>query len=123
LPETPISASGSIAIRATSMIPMPAGDAQTAQHAQNLKIGQLNKMVEPVYPPDARQARVEGTVKLHVVVGVDGKVESLQPVSGPESLTQAAMTAVRDWRYNPTLLNGKPVEMQEDVSFVFRLPD
>jgi TonB family protein len=123
LPETPISASGSIAIRATSMIPMPEGDAQTAQHTQNLKIGQLNKMVEPVYPPDARQARVEGTVKLHVVVGVDGKVESLQPVSGPESLTQAAMTAVRDWRYSPTLLNGKPVEMQEDVSFVFRLPD
>jgi TonB family protein len=123
LPETPISASGSIAIRATGMVPIPAGDAQSAQHARNLQIGQLSKMVEPVYPPDARQARVEGTVKLHVTVGADGRIQSLEPVSGPESLTQAAMTAVREWRYSPTLLNGKPVEMQEDVSFVFRLPN
>ena len=123
LPETPISASGSIAIRATGMVPIPAGDAQSAQRARNLQIGQLTKMVEPVYPPDARQARVEGTVKLHVMVGADGEIQSFRPVSGPESLTQAAMAAVREWRYSPTLLNGKPVEMQEDVSFVFRLPN
>jgi TonB family protein len=123
LPETPISASGSIAIRATGMVPIPAGDAQSAQHARNLQIGRLTKMVEPVYPPDARQARVEGTVKLHVMIGAEGAIQSLEPVSGPESLTQAAMTAVREWRYSPTLLNGKPVEMQEDVSFVFRLPN
>jgi len=123
LPETPISASGSIAIRATGMVPIPAGDVQSAQHARNLQIGQLTKMVEPIYPPDARQARVEGTVKLHVMVGADGAIQSLEPVSGPESLAQAAMTAVREWRYSPTLLNGKPVEMQEDVSFVFRLPN
>jgi TonB family protein len=123
LPETPISASGSIAIRATSMVPIPSGDIQSAQHARNLQIGELTNLVEPVYPPDARQARVEGTVKLHVVVGANGRIESLQPVSGPESLTQAAMTAVREWRYTPTLLNGRPVETQEDVSFVFRLPN
>src|SRR5271168_354758 len=123
LPETPISASGSIAIRATGMVPIPAGDAQSTQNARNLQIGALTNLVEPVYPPDARQARLEGTVKLHLVVGADGRIKSLQPVSGPESLTQAAMTAVREWRYNPTLLNGKPVETQEDVSFVFRLPN
>ncbi len=123
LPETPISASGSIAIRATGMVPIPAGDAQSAQHARNLQIGQLTKMVEPVYPPEARQARVEGTVKLHVMVGADGSIQSLEPISGPESLSKAAMTAVREWRYSPTLLNGKPVEMQEDVSFVFRVPN
>ena len=80
-------------------------------------------MVEPVYPPEARQARVEGTVKLHVMVGADGSIQSLEPISGPESLSKAAMTAVREWRYSPTLLNGKPVEMQEDVSFVFRVPN
>jgi TonB family protein len=123
LPETPISASGSIAIRATSMVPMPGDDAQSGQRARNLRIGELTNLVEPVYPPDARQARLEGTVKLHVVVAAGGEVQSFRTVSGPESLAQAAMTAVREWRYTPTLLNGKPVEMQEDVTFVFRLPN
>jgi periplasmic protein TonB len=80
-------------------------------------------MVDPVYPPDARQAHLEGTVKLHVVVGADGEIQSFRTVSGPEALAQAAMLAVREWRYRPTLLNGKPVEMQEDMTFVFRLPN
>jgi TonB family protein len=123
LPETPISASGSIAIRATSMVPMPAGEMEAGQHARNLQIGQLANMVEPDYPPDARQAHLEGTVKLHVVVGADGEIQSFRTISGPEALAQAAMLAVREWRYRPTLLNGKPVEMQEDVTFVFRLPN
>jgi TonB family protein len=123
LPETPISASGSIAIRATGMVPMPAGEAESGQQARNLQIGQLTKMAEPVYPPDARQARLEGTVKLHVVVGANGEVQSFRTISGPESLAQAAMIAVREWRYRPTLLNGKAVETQEDVTFVFRLPN
>jgi len=123
LPETPISASGSIAIRATGMVPIPAGDAQSTQNARNLQIGELTNLVEPVYPPDARQARLEGTVKLHVVVGANGEIQSFRAVSGPESLAQAAMNAVREWRYRPTLLNGKPVETQEDVTFVFRLPN
>ncbi len=122
-PETPISASGSVAIRATGVVAVPAGDAQSAQHARNLQIGELINLVEPVYPPDARQARLEGTVKLHVVVGTNGEVESFHPVSGPESLTHAAMIAVREWRYRPTLLNGKAVQTQEDVTFVFRLPN
>ena len=123
LPETPISASGSIAIRATGMVPMPAGEVDSGQHARKLQIGELTNMVEPVYPPDARQARLEGTVKLHVVVAANGEIQSFRTVSGPESLAQAAMAAVREWRYRPTLLNGKPVETQEDVSFVFRLPN
>jgi TonB family protein len=123
LPETPISASGSIAIRATGMVPMPAGEVESGQQARNLQIGQLTNMVEPVYPPDARQARLEGTVKLHVLVGANGEVQSFRTISGPEALAQAAMIAVREWRYRPTLLNGKAVETQEDVTFVFRLPN
>ena len=122
-PETPIGASGSVAIRATGVVAVPAGDAQSAQHARNLQIGELINLVEPVYPPDARQARLEGTVKLHVVVGANGEVESFHPISGPESLAHAAMIAVREWRYRPTLLNGKAVETQQDVTFVFRLPN
>ena len=87
-----------------------------------MQIGQLTNLVEPIYPPDAMQHRIEGTVKLHAVIGVDGTIQSLEPRSGPEPLIQAAMTAVREWKYNPTTFNGKPIETQEDVSFVFRLP-
>jgi TonB family protein len=123
LPETPISASGSVAIRATRVVAVPPGEAQAAQNARNLQIGELVTLVEPVYPPDARQARLEGTVKLHVVVAANGEVEGFHPVSGPDSLAHAAMIAVREWRYKPTLLNGKAVETQEDVTFVFRLPN
>ena len=122
LPETPISASGSVAIRSRGEVPVPPGAAKSAQEGRNLQIGQLTNLVEPVYPPDALQHRVEGTVKLHAVIGVDGAIKSLEPRSGPELLIQAAMTAVREWKYNPTTLNGKPIETQEDVSFVFRLP-
>ncbi|MGA8983407.1 MAG: energy transducer TonB, partial [Candidatus Acidiferrales bacterium] len=123
LPETPISASGSVAIRSRGEVPVPAGAAKSAQEGRNLQIGQLTNLVEPVYPPDALKHRIEGTVKLQAVIGVDGAIKSLEPRSGPELLIQAAMTAVRDWKYNPTTLNGKPIETQEDVSFVFRLPN
>ena len=122
LPETPISASGSVAIRARGMVPVPPGAAKSTREGRNLQIGQLTNLVEPVYPPDARKRGIEGTVKLHAVIGVDGTIQSLEPRSGPEALIQAAMTAVRQWKYNPTTLNGKPIETQEDVSFAFRLP-
>jgi TonB family protein len=122
LPETPISASGSVAIRARGVVPVPPGAAKSAREGRNLQIGQLTNLVEPVYPPDAQKRGIEGTVKLHAVIGVDGAIQSLEPRSGPEPLIQAAMTAIRQWKYNPTTLNGKPIETQEDVSFAFRLP-
>ena len=122
LPETPISASGSVAIRSRGVVPVPPGAAKSAQEGRNLQIGQLTNLVEPVYPPEAQKRGIEGTVKLHAVIGVDGTIQSLEPRSGPEPLIQAAMAAVREWKYNPTTLNGKPIETQEDVSFAFRLP-
>jgi TonB family protein len=122
LPETPISASGSVAIRSRGVVPVPPGAAKSAQEGHNLQIGQLTNLVEPVYPPEAQKRGMEGTVKLHVVIGVDGTIQRLEPRSGPEPLIQAAMAAVREWKYTPTTLNGKPIETQEDVSFAFRLP-
>jgi TonB family protein len=122
LPETPISASGSVAIRSRGLVPVPPGAAKSAQEGRNLQIGQLTNLVEPVYPPEAQKRGIEGTVKLHAVIGADGTIQSLEPRSGPEPLIQAAMTAVRQWKYKPTTLNGKPIETQEDVSFAFRPP-
>jgi TonB family protein len=123
LPETPISASGSVAISSQRSVPMPVDGTQAAKNGRNLQVGQLINLVEPVYPAEAVQQKIEGTVKLHAVIGTDGVIESLAQVSGPQILVNASMTAVRNWKYSPTRMNGQAIETQEDISFVFRLPN
>jgi periplasmic protein TonB len=73
----------------------------------------------PVYPALARQARVPGTVRLTAIIGRDGAIRNLQVMSGHPLLTPAALEAVKQWRYQPTLLNDEPVEVitQIDVNF------
>jgi outer membrane biosynthesis protein TonB/Tfp pilus assembly protein PilZ len=122
LPETPISASGSVAISSQRSVPVPPDGSQSAKNARNLQVGQLVNLVEPAYPPEAVQQKIEGIVKLHAVIGTDGAIESLAQVSGPQILVNASMAAVRNWKYSPTRMNGQAVETQEDISFVFRLP-
>ena len=123
LPETPISASGSVAISSQRSVPVPPDGNQSAKSARNLQVGQLVNLIEPVYPPEAVQQKIEGTVKLHAVIGTDGVIESLAQVSGPQILVNASMAAVRNWKYSPTRMNGQAIETQEDISFVFRLPN
>jgi TonB family protein len=124
LPERSVSASGSVAISSQRSFAVPAESSQGAsQPEKNLQVGQLVNLVDPVYPPDAEQKHIEGTVRLHATISVDGSIKDLQALSGPPSLLPAALTAVREWRYNPTLLNGQPIETQEDISLVFRLPN
>ena len=78
--------------------------------------------VEPVYPPDAKRNHVEGAVKLNAVIGRDGRVIGLGVLSGPTQLLQAALSAAREWRYLPALLNGAPVETQAEITVEFKLP-
>jgi TonB family protein len=78
--------------------------------------------VEPQYPEDARQQNIQGTVVLEVQIGTDGAVQDVQLVGGPALLAQAAMDAVKQWRFRPQLVNGKPVEMQTRITLNFRLP-
>jgi protein TonB len=75
----------------------------------------------PAYPPLALIARVQGTVVLQAVIGRDGAVQDLKVLSGPALLVRAAMDAVRTWRYQPTLLNGDPVDVLTEVSVNFTL--
>ena len=77
--------------------------------------------VVPVYPPLARQARVSGVVRLLGVVAKDGTIQKLELVSGHPLLSGAAMEAVRQWIYKPTLLNGQPVEVQAPIDVIFTL--
>jgi TonB family protein len=77
--------------------------------------------VTPVYPEPARQAGVQGTVVLDTVVNPDGAVAQMKVVSGPEVLSQAAMDAVRWWRYEPYLVNGRPAAVETTVAVDFQL--
>ena len=79
--------------------------------------------VTPVYPPLARQARISGIVRLEAVISRSGMIESLQVMSGHPLLTQAALDAVRQWVYQPTLLNGQPVEVVTQIEVNFKLAD
>jgi protein TonB len=80
----------------------------------------INK-VQPMYPPLARQTRISGTVRLHAIIGKDGTVRELQVQSGHPLLVQSALDAVKQWRYQPTLLNGEPVEVDTEIDVIFSL--
>ena len=79
------------------------------------------RMVQPLYPAIAKTAHISGTVILHAIISKDGNVEQLEYVSGPPLLMRAAMDAVKQWRYQPTTLNGDPVEVDTTISVVFSL--
>ena len=124
LPEEAVGASSSVAIISRRSIALPAGSrASAGQSGKNVVVGKPLVRPVPAYPYEAQQQRVEGTVKVHAVVGTDGTVRSVDPISGPEPLMDAARTAVREWRFAPTKLDGRPVDVQDDVTLFFRLPN
>jgi len=85
----------------------------------NVQAAKLLNQPKPAYPPLARQARIQGVVRFNAVIGRDGTIQNLTLVSGHPLLVPSATEAVRQWRYQPTLLNGEPVEVvtQIDVNF------
>ncbi|HUA01713.1 MAG TPA: energy transducer TonB [Candidatus Aquilonibacter sp.] len=83
----------------------------------------LGDSPNPVYPAIARAAHMQGTVVLHAIIGKDGTIQQLQLVTGPSLLVNAAMDAVRQWRYQPTELNGEAVDVDTTISVVFTLGD
>lgn len=76
---------------------------------------------QPQYPQIAKMAHVQGTVVLHAVINENGTIQELQFVSGPALLRNAAMEAIRTWRYKPTVLDGQPVKVDTTISVVFSL--
>jgi protein TonB len=91
----------------------------------NISAGVMQGMVlqktQPVYPPIAKAARVSGTVVLQATISKTGTIENLRVISGPAMLQQAAMDAVKSWRYRPYLLNNDPVEVETTVNVIFTL--
>lgn len=83
--------------------------------------GLLKTRVPPVYPPLARQARIQGTVNLNVVVDQDGNVQDISLISGHPMLVPAAIEAVKQWKYQPYLVNGVPLNVETQVQVNFSL--
>ena len=83
--------------------------------------GNLILRVQPLYPPLARQARVQGQVVLHAVISRSGAIENLQVLTGHPMLVQSAIDAVKQWRYRPYSLNGEAVEVETQVTVNFVL--
>jgi len=89
------------------------------------RIAEANRVnvVQPVYPPLAKQARVQGPVQFQIVIGTDGAVKQIELISGNPLLVQAAKDAVSQWTYKPVMLNGVPTAVQTDVTITFTLAE
>lgn len=82
----------------------------------------LIRKVNPIYPPEARMQRLAGLVTLDATVNEDGSIHNIKVIGGPPLLASAATTAVKQWRYSPSTLDGKPIEVQKRITIIFKLP-
>src|ERR1700676_4339634 len=102
--------------------PPPPKPTQTRiRQGGNVTAAKLVNRVQPLYSPLARQTRLSGTVRVHAIIGKNGGVEQLEVMSGHPLLVQAALDAVKQWRYQPTQLNGDPVEVDTTIDVIFSL--
>ncbi len=111
--------------RLTGLTPPPPPPAPVAPHTVRVggTVTAPAKVFDmaPVYPIIARSAGIDGTVILQATIGLDGRVEDVQVLRSVPLLDEAALTAVRQWRYTPTRLNGQPVAVVMTVTVSFRL--
>ncbi|MGA3125612.1 MAG: energy transducer TonB [Candidatus Korobacteraceae bacterium] len=89
--------------------------------SQGVIAGLLIRKIQPVYPLEARQNQIQGRVVLRAVIGKDGRIKNLTPISGPKELFQTSIGAVQQWQYRPYLLKGEPVEVDTQITVNFEL--
>lgn len=87
--------------------------------SSGVAVGMLIQKTPPIYPSIAKNARVSGAVVLEAIISKTGAIKDLHVVSGPLLLRQAAIDAVRTWRYKPYMLNGQPIEVETRIGVVF----
>ena len=110
------------ATRENPPAPPPASGVQRIRVGAAVQQSNLLHQVDPVYPPLARQARIQGVVRFNVVIAQDGHVSDVALVNGHPLLVPAAQEAIKQWVYRPTLLNGDPVEVATVIDVNFMLP-
>ena len=101
--------------------PPPIVKTERIRQHSSVQSANLIYQVKPAYPPIARQTRTQGVVVLEAIIDRDGSIQSLRVISGHPLLTQAALDAVKQWKYRPTLLNGEPIEVITTVTVNFTL--
>jgi protein TonB len=101
---------------------VPDKPAQTLRVSQGVSQGLLLKRVQPVYPSQAMQMRVQGAVELEASISEDGSITKIKVLNGHPVLAHAAVDAVRQWKYQPYVLNGEPVAIQTQITVNFKLP-
>jgi protein TonB len=106
------------AVQPEVVTPIPATLVRVGGNVQSAK---LTKQVVPIYPRPAVQMRISGTVQLLGIIAKDGTIQRLQVLSGHPLLRQAAIDAVSQWVYRPTILNGQPVEVEAPIDVIFNL--
>jgi TonB family protein len=107
----------------TASVPPPADGTKRITIGGNVQQAKLISQPAPVYPPLAKQARISGVVHLQVVIAKDGTVKDIALISGHPLLVPPSFEAVKNWRYQPTLLNGDPVEVLTQVDVNYTLSD
>ena len=110
--SAPLSALGD-SHRSEPAAPVPVGG--------DVKPAKLLKSVPPVYPEIARSQHVSGNVQIDALIDADGKVSSMKVLSGPTLLHQSALSALKQWKYQPAELDGKPTAMHLTVTIQFRV--
>jgi len=113
-----LSSTHSLPVLAKTPEPTPAKRIRVAARVVEAN---LIRDVAPTYPPEAGRARIEGAVVLLAVIGKDGSVQDVRVESGLPLLAQAAIDAVKQWRYRPYLMNGEPVEVDSRITINFTL--
>jgi periplasmic protein TonB len=122
-PEKPIAASSSIAMTSElSVLVSPQPGLAAAHKPARLQVGELAYFVWPRYSRAGHRYGSAETIKVRTTIGQLGQVLNVKLVSGSNSLLPATMSAVRQWRYRPTLLNKRPVQVQQDVTIEFQPP-
>ena len=87
----------------------------------NVQAAKIISRVQPQYPKNAKEQRITGTVRLHVIIGTNGSVQEVTVMSGEPSLADAAVEAVRQWKYKVPTIHGEPVEIETVVDVNFSL--
>ena len=108
---------------ASTPVNVPKHTPQTLRISQGVSQGLILKRVQPAYPAQAMQMRIQGAVQLLATISKEGQISNLSVLNGDSILARAATDAVRQWKYKPYYLNGEPVEIQTQITVNFKLPN
>jgi periplasmic protein TonB len=123
-PEGPAIPGAPTGLGTRSEVPVPP---QPPHRTERLRVSEpvinarIVRRIEPLYPPLAMQLRRDGRVELHAIIATDGTIQSLEVENGDPLFIQSALTAVRQWRYQPTILNGQPIEVETEITVIYSL--